>query len=138
MAAIQRDEQVMAESASSVGLAALMSGKIELKDRKVVLVITSRNISTTTYNRLIQEASGASYPEYEPERHGENPGEPGRPFLMGGSFTAEKLEKQEQGKPTLLHGVDLKTGTERVGDLDRIYCRFHSSAGYQWKEKPKG
>ena len=60
MAAIQRDEQVMAEPASSVGLAALMSGKIELKDRKVVLVITSRNISTTTYNRLIQEASGAS------------------------------------------------------------------------------
>ena len=57
---------------------------------------------------------------------------------MGGSFTAEKLEKQEQGKPTLLHEVDLKTGTERVGDLYRIYCRFHSSAGYQWKEKPKG
>ena len=60
MAAIQRDEQVMAEPASSVGLAALMSGKIELRGRKVVLVITSRNIGSTTFNRLIQEASGAT------------------------------------------------------------------------------
>ncbi len=58
MAAIQRDEQVMVEPASSVGLAALMAGKIDLRDRKVVLVITSRNIGTTTFNRLIQKASG--------------------------------------------------------------------------------
>jgi threonine dehydratase len=58
MAAIQRDEQVMVEPASSVGLAALMAGKIDLRNRKVVLVITSRNIGTTTFNRLIQKASG--------------------------------------------------------------------------------
>jgi threonine dehydratase len=60
MAAIQRDEQVMAEPASSVGLAALLTEKIGLKDRKVVLVITSRNIDTTIFNRLVQKASGAS------------------------------------------------------------------------------
>jgi len=58
MAAIQHDEQVMAEPASSVGLAALMAGKIELENRKVVLVITSRNIDTTLFNRLVQNASG--------------------------------------------------------------------------------
>jgi threonine dehydratase len=57
MAAIQQDEQVMAEPASSVGLAALMAGKIELKDKKVVLVITSRNIDTATFNRLVRQAS---------------------------------------------------------------------------------
>lgn len=55
MVAIQQDEQVMAEPASSVGLAALLAGKIELKNKKVVLVITSRNINTTTFNRLIQK-----------------------------------------------------------------------------------
>jgi hypothetical protein len=37
-----------------------MAGKIDLRDRKVVLVITSRNIGTTTFNRLIQKASGTS------------------------------------------------------------------------------
>ena len=45
-----------------------------------------------------------------------------------------------QGKLTLLHEVDTKTGSERAGDLytNRIYSRYHASAGYYWKEKPKG
>jgi len=44
MAAFQQEEQVMVEPTSSVGLAAMLYGKIELWDRKVVLVVTSRNI----------------------------------------------------------------------------------------------
>jgi threonine dehydratase len=36
-----------------VGLAALMSGKVELRDQKIVLVITSRNINALKYNQLI-------------------------------------------------------------------------------------
>jgi hypothetical protein len=59
---------------------------------------------------------------------------------MGSSLIAENLERQEQGKPTLIHDVDPKTGTERVGGLypNRIYSRYNASAGYNWKEKPKG
>ncbi len=55
MAAFQQEEQVMVEPASSVGLAAMLSGKIELQDRKVVLVVTSRNIDASRYNQLIQK-----------------------------------------------------------------------------------
>ena len=36
---------------------------------------------------------------------------------MGGSVIAENLERQEQGTPILLHEVDPKLGSERVGDL---------------------
>jgi threonine dehydratase len=54
MIALQQDEQVIAEPASLVGLAALLSGKIEMQERNVVLVITSRNIDASRYNQLIQ------------------------------------------------------------------------------------
>ncbi|MBC8497354.1 pyridoxal-phosphate dependent enzyme, partial [Candidatus Bathyarchaeota archaeon] len=54
MAAFQQEEQVMVEPASSVGLAAMLSGKIRLQDRKVVLVVTSRNIDASRYNQLIK------------------------------------------------------------------------------------
>jgi hypothetical protein len=69
----------------------------------------------------------------------ENPGEPGR-LSIGSSVIAENLEMLVQGKLTLLHEVDPKMGSERVGDLypNRIYSRYHASAGYYWKEKPKG
>jgi threonine dehydratase len=53
MRKIQEAEQVMVEPASSVGLAALMSGRIELTNKIVVLVITSRNIEASRYNQLI-------------------------------------------------------------------------------------
>ena len=56
MIALQQDEQVIAEPASLVGLAALLSGKIETQERNVVLVITSRNIDASRYNQLIQNS----------------------------------------------------------------------------------
>jgi len=54
MTAFQQEEQVMVEPASSVGLAAMLSGKIKTRDSKVVLVVTSRNIDASRYNRLIK------------------------------------------------------------------------------------
>ena len=53
MKAFQREEQFMVEAASSVGLAALMSGRVEAKGEKVVLIVTSRNIAADKYNSLI-------------------------------------------------------------------------------------
>lgn len=53
MRAFQREEQLMVEAASSVGLAALMTGKARAKGEKVVLVVTSRNIDAAKYNQLI-------------------------------------------------------------------------------------
>jgi threonine dehydratase len=55
VAAYQQEEQLMVEPASAVGLAALMSGKLELRGKKVVLVITSRNVDANRYNRLVGE-----------------------------------------------------------------------------------
>ena len=53
MRAFQREEQLMVEAASSVGLAALMTGKTRAEGEKVVLVVTSRNIDAAKYNQLI-------------------------------------------------------------------------------------
>jgi len=53
MKAFQREEQLMVEAASSVGLAALMTGKVDAKGEKVVLIVTSRNIDSAKYNQLI-------------------------------------------------------------------------------------
>ena len=53
MRAFQREEQLMVEAASSVGLAALMTGKVQARGEKVVLVVTSRNIDAAKYNQLI-------------------------------------------------------------------------------------
>ena len=52
-------EQEMVEPASSVGLAAMLSGKIEVQDRKVVLVITSRNIDESRTSHIISEHGNA-------------------------------------------------------------------------------
>lgn len=53
MKLFQREEQLMVEAASSVGLAALMTGKVEAKGEKVVLIVTSRNIAADKYNQLV-------------------------------------------------------------------------------------
>ena len=45
----------MVEAASAVGLAAIMSGKLNLNHKKVVLVITSRNIDSKKYNKIIKD-----------------------------------------------------------------------------------
>ena len=55
MRVLQHDEQLMVEGAASVGLAAILSGKIELQGQKVVLILTGRNIDAGRYNKLITE-----------------------------------------------------------------------------------
>jgi threonine dehydratase len=49
----QKEEQLMIEGSSSVGLAAILSGKIDVKDQKVILILTGRNIDAERYNKLI-------------------------------------------------------------------------------------
>jgi threonine dehydratase len=44
MKAFFSEEQLVIEGAASVGLAVLLSGKIRLRDQKVVLVVTGRNV----------------------------------------------------------------------------------------------
>ena len=53
MKRIQVEEQLVVEAASSVGLAAILSGKIQIKDKNIVLIITSRNVDAAKYNNLI-------------------------------------------------------------------------------------
>ena len=53
--AYQKEEQLMVEGASAVGLAALLSGKLDLKGNKVVLIITSRNIDSNKFNQVINK-----------------------------------------------------------------------------------
>jgi threonine dehydratase len=50
----QVHEQLMIEAASSVGLAALLHHPLELAGKKVVLIITSRNIDADRYNHIIK------------------------------------------------------------------------------------
>ncbi len=59
MRAYMQDEQLMTEPASAIGLAALMAGKIEnFQGRKVVIVISSRNIFAERFNKLINQGLG--------------------------------------------------------------------------------
>jgi len=56
MCAFQEAEELMIESAASVGLAAILSNKVKLRrNSKCVLVLTSRNISAEKYNKVISE-----------------------------------------------------------------------------------
>lgn len=55
MRVLQEAEQLMVEGAASVGLAALLHGKVDLKGERVVLVLTSRNIDTARYNRVVAQ-----------------------------------------------------------------------------------
>jgi len=59
MRAFQQEEQLMIEAASSVGLAALLSGKLDgLEGQKVALVLTSRNVDAHKYNQIMSQNSG--------------------------------------------------------------------------------
>lgn len=49
----QQDEQLMVEGAAAVGLAAILSGKLDVQDQKVVLVLTGRNIDAGKFNELM-------------------------------------------------------------------------------------
>ena len=53
MRVFQQDEQLMVEGSASVGLAAILSGKIDVQGQKVVLVLTGRNIDARKYNKLV-------------------------------------------------------------------------------------
>jgi threonine dehydratase len=53
MRVFQREEQLMIEGSAAVGLAAILAGKIDVKDQKVVLILTGRNIDADRYNKLV-------------------------------------------------------------------------------------
>lgn len=53
MRVFQQDEQLMVEGSASVGLAAILSGKVDVHGQKVVLVVTGRNIDAAKYNNLV-------------------------------------------------------------------------------------
>ena len=53
MKAFFSEEQLVVEGAASVGLAALLAGKISLPDQKVVLVLTGRNVAMERFLSII-------------------------------------------------------------------------------------
>jgi len=58
MRVFQREEQLMIEGSAAVGLAAILAGKIDVKDQKVVLILTGRNIDADRYNKLVSTEAG--------------------------------------------------------------------------------
>jgi len=58
MRVFQHEEQLMIEGSAAVGLAAILSGKIDVKGQKVVLILTGRNIDADRYNKLINPDKG--------------------------------------------------------------------------------
>ena len=58
MRVFQREEQLMIEGSAAVGLAAILAGKIDVKDQKVVLILTGRNIDADRYNKLVSAEDG--------------------------------------------------------------------------------
>lgn len=50
----QRQEQLMIEPSAAIGLAALLHHIDDLDGKKVVLILTSRNIDAGLYNRIVQ------------------------------------------------------------------------------------
>ena len=55
MRVFQRKEQLMVEGSASVGLAAILSGKIDVDGMKTVLILTGRNIDADRYNKIMKE-----------------------------------------------------------------------------------
>lgn len=51
----QVHEQLIIEAASSIGLSALLQNKLDLNGKKVVLLLTSRNIDADRYNLILKE-----------------------------------------------------------------------------------
>ena len=56
MRVFQQDEQLMIEGSASVGLAAILSGKVDIHGQKVVLILTGRNIDAGKYNKLVSHS----------------------------------------------------------------------------------
>ena len=55
MRMLQEQEQLLVEGSAAVGLAAILEHKIDLRNRKVVLVLTGRNISWERYYALLEK-----------------------------------------------------------------------------------
>ena len=55
MKAFFHEEQLVVEGGASVGLAVLLSGKVELQNKKVVLAVTGRNIDSKRFLSIIAE-----------------------------------------------------------------------------------
>jgi threonine dehydratase len=53
MRAFQQDEQLMVEGAAAVGLAAILSGKVDVRGQETALILTGRNIDARQYNSLV-------------------------------------------------------------------------------------
>jgi threonine dehydratase len=53
MKTLQSAEQLMVEGSAATGLAAILANKIQLKNEKVVIILTGRNIDSQRYNRLV-------------------------------------------------------------------------------------
>ena len=53
MRTFQKMEQLMIEGSASVGLAAILSHKIDVHNKKTVLVLSGRNIDADMYNKII-------------------------------------------------------------------------------------
>lgn len=53
MQILQKDDQIMVEGSAAVGIAALLSGKQDLQGKKVIVVLTGRNINADQFNKLM-------------------------------------------------------------------------------------
>ncbi|MEQ8441184.1 MAG: hydroxyectoine utilization dehydratase EutB [Alphaproteobacteria bacterium] len=49
---LYREQQIVAEGGASVGVAALLAGKIDCKGRKTALIISGRNVDMDVFNRI--------------------------------------------------------------------------------------
>jgi threonine dehydratase len=54
MKVFQQDEQLIVEGSGAVGLAALLAGKVREPGKKVVLIVTGRNIGARRFNYLMK------------------------------------------------------------------------------------
>lgn len=58
MRVLQDEEQLMVEGAGAVGLATILSKKVDVAGKRVVLVLTGRNINAEKFNALIATSHG--------------------------------------------------------------------------------
>jgi len=58
MRTLFEQEQIMVEGSASVGLAAALQGKIDVSGRKVVFILTGRNVSADVFLGAVTELSG--------------------------------------------------------------------------------
>lgn len=52
MRTLYRDQQIVAEGGASVGIAAMLAGKVDVKDRKVAVIVSGRNVDMDIFTRI--------------------------------------------------------------------------------------